>query len=65
MMLFSGAVAWRSKKQSTITTLSTEAELLTILQTAKEAIYLSRLIQALNLIISEVLDIEYDNAQTI
>ena len=65
MKLFGGAVAWRANKQDTVTTSSTEAELLAISQTAKEAIYLSRLMQALNLVIPEVLTIECDNAQTI
>ncbi len=65
MKLFGGAVAWRANKQNTVTTLSTEAELLAISQTAKDAIYLFRLMQALNFIIPETLTIEYDNPQTI
>ena len=62
MKLFSGAVAWRANKQETVTSLSTEAELLAISQTAKEAIYLSCLMQALNLIIPEAFTIECENA---
>ena len=65
MKLFDGAVAWRANKQNTVTTLSTKAELLAISQTGKEAIYLSHLMQALNLIIPEVLTIECNNPQTI
>ena len=65
MKLFGGAVAWRADKQDTITTSSTEAELLAISQTAKEAIYLSRLMQTLNLVIPEALTIQFDNAKTI
>lgn len=65
MKLFGEAVAWRANKQDTVTNLSTEAELLAILQTAKEEIYLSYLMQPLKLVISEVLTIEYDNVQTI
>ena len=65
MKLFGGVVAWRANKQDTVTTLSTEAELLAISQTAKEAIYLSHLMQALNLVIPEALTIECDNVQTI
>ena len=65
MKLFGGEVALRANKQDTVTTSSTEAELLAISQTAKEAIYLSRLMQALNLVIPEALKIECDNAQTI
>ncbi len=65
MRLFGGAVAWRANKQDTVTTSSTEAELLAISQTANDAIYFSRLMQALNLVIPEALTIECDNAQTI
>ncbi len=63
--LFGGVVALRTKKQDTVTTLSTEAEILAISQTAKEAIYLSRLMQALKLVIPEALTIECDNSQAI
>lgn len=65
MKLFGGAVAWRANKQDTVTTSSTEAELLAISQTAKETIYLSRLMKALTLHIPEALTVECDNAQTI
>ncbi len=61
MKLFGGGVALRANKQDTVTTSSTEAELLSISQTAKEAIYLSCLIQARNLVILEALTIECDN----
>ena len=44
--------------------LSTEAELLAISQTAKEVIYLSRLMKPLILQLSEILTIECDNKQT-
>ena len=65
MKLFGGMVAWRANKQDTVTTSSTEAEFLAISQTAKKAIYLFWLMQALNLVIPEVLTIKCDNAQTI
>lgn len=64
MKLFGGAVAWRANKQDTVTTSSTEAELLAISQTAKEAIYLSRLMLALTLVLPEPLTVDCDNAQT-
>jgi len=64
MKLFGGPVAWRANKQDTVTTSSTEAELLAISQTAKEAMYLSRLFRALSLELDEPLSIECDN-QTI
>ena len=65
MKLFGGAVACRANKQDTVTTLSTEVELSAISQTAKETIYFSGFIQALNLVIPEALIIECDNSKTI
>ena len=65
MKLFGGPVAWRANKQDTVTTSSTEAELLAISQTAKEPIYLSRLMKALTRDVPEPLTIECDNTQTI
>jgi reverse transcriptase-like protein len=65
MKLFGGPVAWRANKQDTVTTSSTEAELLALSQTAKEAMYLSRLFRALSLELDEPLSIECDNRQTI
>ena len=65
MKLFGGAVAWRANKQDTVTTSTTKAELLAVSQTAREAIYLSRLMKALKLVLLEALTIEYDNLQTI
>ena len=47
--LFGGLVAWRANKQDIVTTSSTEAELLALSQTSKEAIYMSRLLIALKL----------------
>jgi hypothetical protein len=37
--LFSGLIAWRASKQDTVTTSTTKAELLTLSQVAKEAIF--------------------------
>jgi hypothetical protein len=65
LKLFGGPVAWRANKQDTVTTSSTEAELLALSQTAKESIYLSRLLTALSLELDEPLAIECDNRQTI
>jgi hypothetical protein len=52
-------------KQDTVTTSSTEAELLALSQTAKESIYLSHLLKALSIELDEPLAIECDNRQTI
>lgn len=65
MKIFGGTVAWRANKQDTVTTASTEAELLAISQTAQETIYLTCLMKALTLNIPEALTFECDNAQTI
>jgi hypothetical protein len=48
-----------------VTTSSTEAELLALSQTAKEAIFLSRLFKAIQLDLDEPLIIQCDNRQTI
>ncbi len=61
MKFFGEGVTFGANKQDAVSTSSTEAELLAISQTAKEAIYLSRLMQALNLVIPEALIIEFDN----
>ena len=65
MKLFGGPVSWRANKQDTVTTSSTEAELLALSQTAKETICLARLLKALSLELDEPLTIECDNRQTI
>jgi len=46
-------------------TLSTEAELLALSQTAKEAIFISRLFKAMTLQLNEPLIINCDNTQTL
>jgi reverse transcriptase-like protein/Pol polyprotein len=65
MILFGGAIGWRANKQNTVTTSSTEAELLALSQTAKEAIFMSRLFKALSLELNEPLRIKCDNRQTL
>src|SRR5207249_3492802 len=47
MKLFGGIIAWRANKQSTVTTSTTEAELLALCQCAKEAMYVGRLLTEL------------------
>ena len=65
MKLFGGPIAWRANKQDTVTTSSTEAELLAISQTAKEAIFIRRLLTALTVDLREPLVIKCDNKQTV
>jgi hypothetical protein len=65
IMLFGGAVSWKAGKQNTVTTSSTEAELLAFTHTAKEAIAIQRLLEQVNLKLDHPLVIECDNQQTI
>src|SRR5271165_7353022 len=48
MKLFGGLIGWRANKQPTVTTSTTEAELLALSQAAKEALYVSWLIAELS-----------------
>jgi len=63
--LFGGPIAWKANKQDTITTLSTEAKLLALSQTAKEAIFVSRLLKAIMLRLDKPLVVECDNLITL
>lgn len=65
MTLFGGPIAWKASKQATVTTSSTEAELLALSETTKEAMYLRRLFEAIGLRLDEDLAIDCDNTQTI
>ena len=66
MQLFGGTIGWRSNKQSTVTTSTTEAELLALAQAAKEAMFISRLIVELGIQLEEErIQIYCDNQQTI
>jgi len=64
--LFGGLIAWRASKQDTVTTSTTEAELLALSQVAKEAIFTSRLLKELQVTLSHpIITIKCDNTQTI
>ena len=66
MKLFGGMIGWRANKQETVTTSTTEAELLALSQTAKEALYVSRLLKELLVKLdNHCIRIECDNKQTI
>ena len=65
MKLFGGPIAWKANKQDTVTTSSTEAELLALSQTTKEALFLSRLFHSMQLELDQQLVIQCDNRQTI
>jgi hypothetical protein len=63
--LFGGLIVWRAARQTTVTTSSTEAELLAVGLTAKELMALQRLFRDLRLDLGEVWTLFCDNQQTI
>jgi len=65
MKLFGGAIMWQSSKQKTVTTSTTEAELLSLSHTAREVIALSRLFEQIQFDPEQRLRILCDNQQTV
>jgi hypothetical protein len=65
MLLCGGSIAWRATKQSTVTTSTTEAELLAISETAREAMFMARLLKALDKELDTAMTIQCDNQQTV
>ena len=66
MKLFGGLIGWRANKQETVTTSTTEAELLALAQAAKESMYISRLLDELSVRLDDNrIRIQCDNTQTI
>jgi hypothetical protein len=64
--LFGGLIAWRASKQNTVTTSTTEAELLSLAQGAKEGLFMQRMLAELSVRLdSHNLTIECDNLNTI
>lgn len=64
--LFGGLIAWRANKQDTVTTSTTEAELLALSQAAKEGMFMERLLKELGVEFDTPrITIECDNTQTI
>ena len=64
--LFGGLIAWKASKQDTVTTSTTEAELLALSQVSKEAIFTSRLLKELEVKLPDsTITIHCDNTQTI
>ena len=64
--LFGGLIAWRANKQDTVTTSTTEAELLALSQVAKEAIFTRMLLTELGIELHDpTITIQCDNTQTI
>jgi len=65
MKLFSGAITWQSSKQKTVTTSTTEAELLSLSHTARETIALYRLFEQIQFDPEHQPRILCDNQQTV
>ena len=65
MKLFGGPVAWKANKQDTVTTSSTEAELLALTSTARELYSMKRLFDGLRLQLGSDPSIYCDNVQTL
>ena len=59
--MFRGLIIWKAARQSTVTTSSTESELLGVVLTAKELMALKRLFRDLRLDLGEVWMIFCDN----
>jgi hypothetical protein len=65
LRLYGGPIAWKASKQTTVTTSSTEAELVAASEAAKEMIAAGRLLNSLQIKLDEPLQLEIDNKQTI
>jgi hypothetical protein len=65
MMLFGGAIHWKAARQNTVTTSTTEAEMLALTLTAKELMALKRLFRDIQLDLGEPWRIYCDNQQAI
>jgi hypothetical protein len=65
MSLFGGLIAWKAARQSTISTSTTQAELLGVESTAKETMALQRFFKELRLGLDDPWTIFCDNQQTI
>jgi len=63
--LFGGPINWKASRQATVTTSTTEAELLALEQTTKEAMALERFLNNINLELGRLMEIYCDNQQTI
>jgi hypothetical protein len=60
-MLYGGAIFWKAARQSTVTTLTIEAELLALEHTTKEAIALKRFFDEIRLNLGTLWTVWCDN----
>jgi hypothetical protein len=65
IMLFGGLISWRAARQDTVTTSTTEAELLGLSSVSREAMALKRLFKDIQLDLGRPWQIFCDNQQTI
>ena len=63
--LFNTIVDWKATRQRTVTTSTTEAELLALSSTSKETLWWSRFFEAIDFDPGHSISIEYDNQQTL
>jgi hypothetical protein len=63
--LFGGPIAWQSSRQKTVTTSTTEAELLSLSHAARETMAMMRLFHQMSFDIEELPSLACDNAQTV
>jgi hypothetical protein len=65
ILLFGGLIAWRAARQDTVTTSTTEAELLALAATSKELVAIQRLFNDVQLDLGMPMRVFCDNQQTI
>ncbi len=63
--LYGGPIDWRASKQTTVTTSSTEAELLTLSRTGKDTLWWRHFFRNINFSVDEAFAIQCDNTATI
>jgi IS30 family transposase len=63
--LFGGPIDWKASKQKTVTTSTTEAELLALSEAGKQTFWWKRLFNAIGLDLGHDMSIQCDNSQTV
>jgi hypothetical protein len=63
--LFNGPIAWQATRQKTVTTSTTEAELLALSQVGREVEFMARMLKAIRFDPEHKLTINCDNQQTV
>ena len=63
--LFNGPIMWQSSKQKTVSTSTTEAELLALSHVGKEVQHMARIFKAIRFDAEQTTQIECDNQQTV